>query len=65
MSWTEIFPVMDDDMVERYQQEASTQDKEAMSGHRAIKLGTPLHPVVILFKGTSGNFPVLLDSLIE
>ena len=36
MSWTEIFPVMGDDMVERYQQETSTQDKEAMSGHFAV-----------------------------
>jgi len=26
MSWTDIFPVMDDDMVERYQNEASPQE---------------------------------------
>jgi hypothetical protein len=36
MSWTDIFPMMDDDMVERYQNDATLQEKEALNQHFTI-----------------------------
>jgi len=33
MSWTDIFPVMDDDRVERYQNGATSQEKETLNQH--------------------------------
>jgi len=31
MSWTETFPIFDEDMLERYQTEASEREKTAMA----------------------------------
>jgi len=37
MSWTEIFPIFDDDMLERYQKEAAEREKRAMAALFAVE----------------------------